>query len=54
MLEKCKVNNELLQIFNRLILEKIGLDVNFDEKKMGNYLDMLDDHLIEDTEDTES
>ena len=54
MLEKSKFNPELLQIFNILILEKFGLDLKFDEKKMDNYLDILDDHLTEDIEDTES
>ena len=44
----------MLQIFNILILEKFGLDLKFDEEKMDNYLDSLDDHLKEDTEDTES
>ena len=54
MLEKSKFNPELLQIFNILILEKFGLDLKFDEKKMANYLDILDDHQKEDNEDTES
>ena len=54
MLEKSKFNPELLQIFNILILEKFGLDLKFDEKKMLNYLDILDDHQTEDNEDTES
>ena len=53
-MKKSKFNPELLQIFNTLILEKFGLDLKFDEKKMENYLDILDDHLTEDTEDTES
>ena len=54
MFEQRKFNPELLQIFNILILEKFGLDLKFDEKKMDNYLDILDDHLKEDNEDTES
>ena len=43
-----------MQIFNILILEKFGLDLKFDEKKMDNYFDILDDHITEDIEDTES
>ena len=54
MLETSKFNPKLPQIFNILILEKFGLDLKFDEKKMDNYLDILDDHLKEDIEDTES
>ena len=45
MLGKGKVNPELLQIFHILILETSGIDRKFDEKKMDNYLDILDDHL---------
>ena len=53
MLEKHRYKPELLLIFNTIILETFGLDLKFEEKKMTNYLDTIDDHISNDI-DSES
>ena len=47
MIEKRLFKNDLLDTFNKLILEKFQLDLKFTTKEMSeDYLDVLDDHII--------
>jgi len=45
MIEKDHYKVELLGEFTKLIFDKFGLDLKFEEKPMKSFLDILDDHI---------
>ena len=50
MIEKDHYHADLLIEFNKLILDKFGLDLKFEEKPMKSFLDILDDHVGKEAE----
>ena len=51
MIEKQYYNEQLLDIFNELIINKFGLNLKFEQKEMTTYLNELNDHVIELSDD---
>ena len=47
MIEKQDCNEQLLDIFNELINNKFGFNLKFEQKEMTTYLNELNDHVIE-------
>jgi hypothetical protein len=50
MIEKDSYKAELLDEFNKLIIDEFGLDLKFEQKDMKSYADILDQHIIKPVE----